>query len=100
MKLKTEKYKGIEIEYEVYPDGLFSASALDSISTGVFSDLTRVKQRIEERIDAFLIRTPTSYAELAEAIEDVAVWTSYEQMEIRAENIKPIIENFIKAGGK
>jgi hypothetical protein len=104
MKFVTEIYKDIEIEYHISEEGTFDARALGVLSSygpnpSIFSGwekLADAKRDIREQIDEFLSTTPTSYSELAKAIESTLVWTGYEDCTVDEFIIKTLVEGFIR----
>lgn len=78
MKLKTEKYKEIEITYEVNDSGLFTAKALEILISYEnpykckgWKNLSDAEKDIKQKINEFLKRTPKNYLELAKEIEKI-----------------------------
>lgn len=103
MKLKTEKYKEVEITYEVCEEGLFITSALgifrsyENPSWGKgWKNISDAEKDIKRKVDEFLNNTPKNYTELSEAIESSLVWTGYEDCHVDEFILKTIVENFIK----
>lgn len=106
MKLKSEKYKGIELEFDVDDEyGTFSGSALGVIySYKVFnygwSTLSEAREDLKTQLDEFLESTPTNYTELAEQITSSLVWTGYEDCYADEKIIEVLVGNFIKYNNK
>ena len=98
MKLKTEEYKGIEVQFYVNEEGLFSAVALGVIhSEGIgFKTLAEVEISIKRKIDKFLETTSKTYEELADAVTENLTWTDYEECHCEPVILKTLVENFIK----
>ena len=98
MKLKTEEYKGVEVQFYVCENGLFSAAALGAVyseGTG-FKTFDEVKINIKQKIDKFLETTPKTYEELADAVTENLTWTDYEECHCEPVILKTLVENFIK----
>jgi len=104
--VKKYKYKDIEVNVEVYDDGYFYSYALNvlsssnkekdkNISNG-YPTMDRAIVDIEEKIDDFLVITPKTYEELANAITGSLVWTGYEDCHADEFIIKTLVENFLK----
>lgn len=98
MKLKTGKYKNIEVQFYVDEEGLFSAIALGTThSKGIgFKTLAEAEISIKQEIDKFLETTPKTYEELADAVTENLNWTCYEQCHCEPDILKTLVENFIK----
>jgi hypothetical protein len=104
--LKTINYKGIEFElytHEMHGEFYFGTSSNGISSKGNPSHINRGWQTsgeaikdMEEAIDAFLLITPKTYKELAEAITDSLMWTGYENAHADEFIIKTLVENFLK----
>lgn len=106
MEFKTEIYKDIKISYEVNERGMFSARALDILSTNniekdsdinnCYPNLERAEKDIKTKIDDFLSNTPKNYKELANTLTAHLTWTGYENCHLDEFVCKTIVENFIK----
>ena len=106
-KFKSYKYKDINIDCFVYENGMFSAKALDILSTKNTNEKTRdikynhislkdVETDIQIKIDNFLSHTPETYKELSFAITNTLVWDGNEDCHADEFIIKTLIENFLK----
>lgn len=105
-EFKTEIYNKVKITYYVYEDGMFSARALDILSTNniekdrninhCYPTLKRAELDIKTKIDDFLSNTPKNFKELAETLTRSLTWTGYEDCHLDEFVCKTIVTNFIK----
>jgi len=102
MKLKSEHYKGVEMEFDVNEElGTFSGSALGIMTSYRqqhygWNTLSEAREDLKIKIDVFLEETPKNYSELAKAITGSLVWTGYEDCYADEEIVKILVGNFIK----
>lgn len=102
MELAKEKYRDIDMNFNVDSKGMFTGNALDSLfstntqGTG-FNTLSECREVLKNKVDEFVDNMPKTYKELADVIEGSLVWTCYEQCYVDEDALKIIIENFIKA---
>lgn len=92
--VKKYKYRNIEITIEVYEDGLFSGYALGTLSTSAHKTMEICIVSIESEVDKFLIITPKTYKELADAITSTLVWNSYEDCNADEFIIEILVNSF------
>ena len=104
--LKKINYKGLNFglyTHEIHDEFYFGTSCNGISSKGNPTHINRgwktsneAIKDMEEGIDDFLSITPKTYKELADAISESLVWTSYEDCYVDELILETLIKNFLK----
>lgn len=95
--INSYNYKGFKVEMFFIKENNNLCATAKHLSSLSSSNADLVKKDIEAKIDNFLRSAPSTYKELALAIEDSLIWTGYDDCYIDADNLKVLVENFNKS---